>query len=281
MDKLLLVDGHNLLFQMFYGMPARIVNEGGKAIQGTLGFVGALLKMIRMTEPAYLAVLFDGEHENSRAELDAQYKANRADYSQVPEEENPFSQLADVYTALDFMGIRYAEAAALEADDIVASYTLRYGKELEIVIASWDSDFFQLINDHISILRYRGVKTLLCDRAYMQQKYGVTPEQYADFKALTGDPADNIKGADHIGPKTAALLLSAFHTLDYILANAGQIAKPSIRASVIRNTQRLKTNQRLIRLDGKAELPFHLDALAYQYDGIITNEVLSGIGLKQ
>lgn len=266
---------------MFYGMPARIINEDGKAIQGTLGFIGALLRIIRMIRPDYLAVLFDSERENSRMELDAQYKANRADYSQVPKEENPFSQLADIYAALDFMGIRHTEAAALEADDIIASYALTYGREIEVVIASWDSDFFQLIDEHVSILRYRGVKTLLCDRVFIQQKYGVTPGQYADFKALTGDAADNIKGADQIGPKNAARLLSAFRTLDNILANADQIAKPSIRASVMRNAQRLKTNQRLIRLDGKAGLPFPLNMLSYQYDGIKTNEVLAGIELKK
>lgn len=93
MNRLLIIDGSNLLFQMFFGMPARIVNEKGKPIQGTLGFVGALLKIIRKTEPAYVAAIFDGEHENIRSALDADYKANRVDYSAVPEEENPFSQL--------------------------------------------------------------------------------------------------------------------------------------------------------------------------------------------
>lgn len=63
MSKLLLIDGSNLLFQMFYGMPSRIVNADGKAIQGTLGFVGALLKIIAMTCPTHLAALFDGEQE--------------------------------------------------------------------------------------------------------------------------------------------------------------------------------------------------------------------------
>lgn len=91
MDKLLLVDGSNLLFQMFFGMPARIVGSEGKAIQGTLGFVGALLKIIRMVAPTHMLVIFDGEHENSRCELDADYKANRIDYGTVSEEENPFS----------------------------------------------------------------------------------------------------------------------------------------------------------------------------------------------
>lgn len=86
MNRFLIVDGSNLLFQMFFGMPARIVNKQGKAIHGTLGFVGALLKIIRRIEPTYMVVLFDGEHENARSELNVDYKANRVDYSQIPEE---------------------------------------------------------------------------------------------------------------------------------------------------------------------------------------------------
>ena len=79
MNRILIVDGHNLLFQMFYGMPARITNSLGKAIQGTLGFVGALLKMIRAVQPTHVFVAFDGECENARTEIDSDYKANRPD----------------------------------------------------------------------------------------------------------------------------------------------------------------------------------------------------------
>ena len=107
MEKLLIIDGSNLLFQMFFGMPARIVNNQGKAIQGTLGFVGAMLKIIRKVEPSHMFVVFDGEHENERCDLDSEYKANRIDYSTVGEEENPFSQLQDVYNALDYLGIKH------------------------------------------------------------------------------------------------------------------------------------------------------------------------------
>ena len=81
MKRLLLIDGSNLLFQMFYGMPSRIVNDRGKAIHGTLGFVGALLKIIRKVNPDYLFVIFDGEHENSRTAVDLNYKAQRTDYA--------------------------------------------------------------------------------------------------------------------------------------------------------------------------------------------------------
>ena len=196
MKRLLIIDGSNLLFQMFFGMPARIINEKGKAIQGTLGFIGALLKIIRKTNPTHIAVLFDGEHENERTALNADYKANRIDYSQTPEEETPFSQLPDVYTALDYLKIKYTETATCETDDLIAGYALTYGQDTEIIISSFDSDFFQLITDKVSVLRYRGDNSILCDADYIRNKYNIAPSQYADFKSLTGDTSDNIKGAE-------------------------------------------------------------------------------------
>ncbi|MBD5474547.1 MAG: 5'-3' exonuclease [Lachnospiraceae bacterium] len=280
MNRLLIVDGHNLLFQMFYGMPARIVNDQGKAIQGTLGFVGALLKIIRKVEPTHITVLFDGEHENDRSSLNPDYKGNRIDYSEIAEEDNPFSQLNDVYAALDFIGIKHAETTFCEADDLIAGYALTYGKESEIIISSFDSDFFQLITDQVSVLRYRGKDTVICTPEYIKEKYGITPTQYADFKSLTGDTADNIKGADKVGLKTAASLLHEFGTLDNILVNAENIKKLSVKESIIRNTERLKTNYKIIKLGNIASLPFSLDELVYTYSGITTIDILKGIGLK-
>ena len=280
MNRFLIVDGSNLLFQMFFGMPARIVNDQGKPIQGTLGFVGALLKIIRKTEPTHIAVLFDGEHENDRSALDHDYKANRVDYSETPEAETPFSQLPDIYAALDFLGIKHIETVTCETDDWIASYALNYGQDNEIVISSFDSDFFQLITDKVSVLRYRGDNTIMCTPEYINEKFGITPLQYADFKSLTGDASDNIKGADKVGPKTAAWLLNEFGSLENILINADGIKKPSIKESIIRNSDKLRINYKMIRLDNSAPLPFAMSELAYNFTGTTTNEVLKGAGLK-
>ena len=145
MEKLLLIDGSNLLFQMFFGMPARIVNHRGKPIQGTLGFVGALLKIIRMIQPSHVAVLFDGECGSPRRELDEAYKANRPDWEE--ETVTPFDQLPDIYDALDALGIAHRETESCEADDWIAGYALTW--EGETVISSFDSDFFQLISHRV------------------------------------------------------------------------------------------------------------------------------------
>ena len=279
MDTLLIVDGSNLLFQMFYGMPARIPGNNGKSIHGTLGFVGALLKIIRMTGPTHAAVLFDGESANPRTDIDEAYKANRPDYSALPEEETPFSQLPDIYKALDLLRIPHKETTHCETDDWIAAYALRCPAENRMVIASFDSDFFQLIRDNIQILRYRGKNTQIWDRAYLTEKLGVQPEQYAGFKSLTGDAADNIRGVPQVGPKTAAALMRQFGDLEALLGNIDAIAKPSIRSAVAAHIDRIRTNYQLIRLEDRVPLPFSMDQLAYQDAGLTTSQVLTGIGL--
>lgn len=279
MEKILIVDGSNLLFQMFFGMPSRIYGRDGRAIHGTLGFVGALLKIIRRVSPTRVLAIFDGEHKNSRCELDPAYKANRPDYGAMSEAENPFSQLPDIYTALDFLGICHAETEDCEADDTITGYVLALRGEMDVVISSFDSDFFQLIGEHVTVLRYRGDRTVLCDPAYIVEKFGISPEQYADFKSLVGDTADNIKGADMVGPKTAAQLLNAFGTLEGVIGNAERIARPSVRNSILANAERLRRNYRLIKLCGCESLPFAKDALAFHGAGLTTTQVLKGIGL--
>lgn len=280
MDKLLIVDGSNLLFQMFYGMPARIVNHQGKAIQGTLGFVGALLKIIRMVRPSHIFVAFDGECANPRRELDGDYKANRPDFAEMPEEDTPFSQLTDIYASLDVLGICHRETDTCEADDWIAGYARRYGEEMDVVIASQDSDFFQLITQRVHVLRYRGEKTVICDPAYIREKLGIEPGQYAAYKSLTGDTADNIRGADKIGPKTAAALMNQFDDLEHLLAGTETISKPSVRESVQANAARIRNNYELIRLDGTQEPPFELPQLLWKDPKMTTTEVLKNIGLK-
>ena len=280
MDKLLVVDGSNLLFQMFYGMPARIVGKHGKPIHGTLGFVGALIKVIKKIQPTHAVVLFDGESQNERKKIDEEYKANRPDYSLLPEEETPFCQLPDIYAALDYLKIKHTETTDCETDDLVAGYARVYGKKTEVTVLSFDSDFFQLIGEQVRVLRYRGEQSVLCDSAYVKNRYGVAPAQYADWKALVGDTADNIQGVRGIGPKTAASLLLEFGDLDELLKNTERIAKKAAREAILSSLDRIEKNRALIALNGCACLPFSLEELTYSYAGERTGEVLTAIEIK-
>ncbi len=278
-NKILLIDGHNLLFQMFFGMPARIKGKNGNAVQGTLGFTAAVLKMIKTLNPTHVLVVFDGEHHNARCDINQDYKANRPDYNTLSQEENPFSQLNDVYNALDYLKIARFECTTCECDDLIAGYANALGAENQVIICSYDSDFFQLISDNVKIFRYRGDSSTVCDKQYLKQKFDILPCQYADFKSLTGDNADNVKGADKIGQKTASKLINEYFTLENLLQKTSEVKRDCIRKSLIENTNRLKDNYKIIKLDGCTNLPFTLESLTFEKPTVNATQVLKGINL--
>lgn len=280
MDKILIVDGHNLLFQMFYGMPNVIIGKNNKKIQGTLGFIGALLKIINLISPTHVLVLFDSENREIRNDIYSEYKATRMDFTNMIEEETPFSQLDDIYKALDFLNIKYMEVVKYEVDDVIASYCLKLGCSNEIVISSFDSDFFQLINKNISILRYRGSNTIICDERYVVSKFGVTPDKYALFKSLTGDKADNIKGICRIGVKTASKLVNEYENIETLISNINNIEREVIRNELKSSVEQLKRNYKLIKLNDIAPIPFEKEQLIYENKQIKTNDVLTKIGVR-
>jgi len=209
-NTILLVDGHNLLFKAFYGIPARI-SAKGIPIHGIIGFIGILKKIITQIQPTHLLVVFDSEDNLSRKQDFKDYKANRKSFQDLPADKNPFSQLAGIKTALSHLLLVYVEPPGYEADDIIASYACQFNSN--IIIASSDSDFFQLIDNRIKVYRYHGKKSILFDMDMVLKKYGVQPMQFLDFKSLIGDAADNICGIRGVGPKTAVKIINGERAL--------------------------------------------------------------------
>ena len=278
MNRLLVIDGHNLLFQMFFGMPTRISGAQGQAIQGVVGFVGALNRMLDTYHPTHLVVMFDGEKENPRKDILEDYKANRPDWSELPDDENPFTQLPYIYEALDYMGVKHSETTVCETDDVIAAYAVKYGDESEVMIASFDSDYFQLINNNVRVIRYRGACSVVCDESYIEEKYGITPSRYLDYKCLVGDTSDNIKGVKGVGPKTAAKLINAFGGLDGIRSRVSEIENAKIRTAICESEEIIERNLALIRLSGVADIPFSLDEAKFINPRLRTMDVIRGIG---
>ena len=278
MDRLLIIDGHNLLFQMFFGMPSRIIGAKGQAIQGVIGFVGALNRLADMYRPSHLIVMFDGETSNPRKAILEDYKANRPDWSEVDDDENPFTQLPMIFEALDYMGIKYSETTACETDDVIAAYALKYGGEAELIISSFDSDYFQLINENVSVVRYRGQCTVLCDEDYIMAKYGIPAEKYLEYKCLVGDTSDNIKGVKGVGPKTAAKLLTAFDSIEGLMQHLDEIPSEKLRTALSESQEIIERNMALIKLSEGADMPFELDEVRFENPRLRTMDVIRGIG---
>lgn len=160
MKKIIIIDGHNLLFRMFYGIPASIKNERGKEIKGVIGFIGNIKKIIETFTPYSILVIFDSEtSKTNNLKLDENYKANRKTYEKIPENENPFSQLPLIKKALDFLNIFYEEVIENEADDYITSIITQH-KNYEFTIVSTDTDFFQLIDKHTTLFIPRGKRVI-------------------------------------------------------------------------------------------------------------------------
>ena len=204
METTLLIDGNNLLFQMFYGMPSPIYNRSGRSIHGTIGFISFLIKEILLMEATEALVVFDSDSDEGRKELLPQYKENR-NYGK--EEELPFSQEDDIRKALDHMGVHYIYSKGTEADDTIAYIARKEEKKgKRVVISSFDSDFFQCISENISVLRYRGKNSVMWDKMHFLSFFGFSPSHYPLYKALLGDASDNIPGVSGYGKKRAAIM---------------------------------------------------------------------------
>lgn len=247
MEKLVLIDGHNMLFRLFFGMQWSMQHEDGRDVKCAVGFASSINKLVKEFETNKLLVLFDSiTSTGSRLEIYPEYKQNRVDYSQVEPEDNPFNQLADVYKTLDLLDIGYIEAHGYEADDYIATICKKYKDQYEIVIVSTDSDFNQLISEHISIFKPRGQKSMMLTPEVIKEQLNVTPDQIIEYKSLIGDTADNIPGIKGIGPKRAAEILS-YGTLDQIISGSTDIPEKYLN-KIIEHKDILIRNKLLIQM---------------------------------
>ncbi|OHV63663.1 5'-3' exonuclease H3TH domain-containing protein [Pseudofrankia sp. BMG5.36] len=222
---LLLVDGHNLLFRACFGTPAQIYSRDSARRDITTQFM--FFALLRKAVTAELGswpevfVVFDGEHgAASRQATDPGYKANRPSDDQA---RRPLGALADIKTGLDLFAVTWLELADAEADDIIATLTHTARLTRDVLILSTDQDYYQLLAEpagqggSVRILNTaRRPGTRLVGPADVLARYGVTPAQFPDLRALAGDPADNIPGIRGVGTKTAAALLADGLTLDHL-----------------------------------------------------------------
>lgn len=243
MKNIVLIDGHNLLFRMFYGIPSPIKNSKGKDIRGLIGFIGSLKKIVEKFKPYSLYVIFDSEtSKNSNLAIDKEYKSNRIDYNNIPEEENPFSVLPLIKKALEYLKIAFLEVDNNETDDLIASIVSKHIEEYQYIIVSTDTDFLQLISNNVFLYVPRGKKSILYNEEEVINKYHIPPKEYVTFKSLVGDKSDNIKG---IGNITASKILE-YHSIEEFIENNTNSKLSNI---LITNKELIIKNQKLIELN--------------------------------
>jgi DNA polymerase-1 len=267
--RVLLIDGHSMAYRAFFALPAEnFTTAQGQHTNAIYGFATMLLSLLSSEKPTHVAVAFDVSRKTFRSEIFPEYKANRA---KTPDEfRSQMSYLHDLVTAF---GITSFEVEGFEADDIIATIAKQAEREnAEVFICTGDRDSFQLVNEKTTVLYpKRGVSDLVrMTPDAVQEKYGMSPEQYPDFAALRGDPSDNLPSVPGVGEKTAAKWIVEYGSLHELIANidklggkVGQSLRDSIN-DVIRNRE-------LTQLLANVPLELSIDALAW--NGVDENDV--------
>ncbi|MCD8325412.1 MAG: DNA polymerase I, partial [Lachnospiraceae bacterium] len=257
MGKLVLIDGMSILHRAFYGVPL-LTNGEGLHTNGVYGFLNIMFKILEEEQPDYLAVAFDVKAPTFRHQLYKEYKGTR---KEMPSELS--EQIPVMKEMLSAMGIEMCEQPGLEADDILGTLANAAERDAhQVALVSGDRDLLQIASDSIRILIPKTKKGHTEVETYyakdVEAAYGVTPKVFIDLKALMGDTSDNIPGVPKVGQVTATQLLQQFGTMDNLYAHVDEVAKKSVRESLIANRDLADLSRVLatIKTDGDIRLDY-------------------------
>ena len=261
MEKVVLVDGNNLLFRSYYATlyTGNIMrNRDGFPTNGLYGFVNMINKIVAEENPKYMAVAFD-IGKTFRHEKYKDYKGGRLE---TPEDlKVQFPVAKRILTA---MGIKYLECEGYEADDIIGTISLWCDKDprYEAFIVSSDKDLLQLISDETKVKLLKPKDYIMMDKATFIQTYGFEPIKMIDLKALMGDASDNIPGVRGIGEKTAIKLLNQYGSLDGVYENIDNI-KGANHDKLVNGKEDAYYSKELVTIYRTVPLDVSLDDLIY------------------
>ncbi|GHF50868.1 DNA polymerase [Amycolatopsis bartoniae] len=242
----MLIDGHSMAYRAFFALPAEnFKTKTGQVTNAVFGFTSMLINLLRDEQPTHLAVAFDVSRQTFRSETYAEYKAGR---SATPDDFK--GQVDLVKEVLGVLGIPVLAKEGFEADDIIATLTTQaVGENFDVLICTGDRDALQLVSEFVTVLYPRkGVSDLVrYDPAGVNDKYGLTPEQYPDFAALRGDPSDNLPGIPGVGEKTATKWIQQFGSLGTLIDRVDEV-KGKVGDALRAHLDSVMLNRRLTEL---------------------------------
>ena len=240
-----LFDTYSLLFRAFYALPP--MNTSSKVPTSALyGLCSVVLKVLREQRSRALAFAVDAPRRTFRHDRCAGYKAQRE--TAPPALRSQIERLPELLEAFEAPVFC---APGFEADDVIASLAprLREGGE-PVLIVSGDRDLLQLVADdvHVWFVGARGRDATLFDVRAVLDRFGVPPERLPSWTALVGDPSDNLRGAEGVGPRIATRLIAEHGSVGALLAHADVVSPLKIRESLKASAERLLLNEELVRL---------------------------------
>jgi DNA polymerase I len=260
MTRLLLLDGNGLIYRGYFALiQTPLTTSRGELVNAVFGFSNIVLRAIQDVRPDAVAIAFDLGRPTFRHERFAEYKATR---QRMPDElRDQFPKVRQVVAALN---IPVYELEGFEADDVIATLVGQAeAAELETTIVTGDLDMLQLVTGRTRLmvsLRGGVANTVVYDLARIDERWGLRPDQMLDYKALKGDPTDNIPGVPGVGEKTAAKLVGTFGTLDAMYERIDEVQPEKLRAPLVAAREQVLESRELMRL--VRDVPVALDVEA-------------------
>ena len=255
-QDLFLIDASVYVFRAYFSISPELEDNDGNPTNAVYGFTGFLLSLLEQLQPTHMAMAFDESLETSfRNDIYPDYKANRE-----PAPLELKRQFAHCRSIAEALGVDCFSDDQYEADDIIGTLAHRHRQRgLTPHILSSDKDLAQLIQGKETLWDYSRQQRL--DSDGIEKKFGVRPDQIADFLALTGDSVDNIPGVPGVGPKSASVLLKHFGSLDQVLERSEEIAFLSVRGArslakkIADNSDAARLSRRLTGIELEVPLP--------------------------
>jgi DNA polymerase-1 len=252
--SLFIIDGSNNVYRSYYAI-RNLTNSAGFSTNAVYGFVTTLRKLVKDHDPECLAVAFDEGRETARTTQFADYKKDRK-----PMPDDLVVQIPLVYEVLDGLRIPVIRSVEWEADDFIGSLACSArDRGYDVVIATSDKDFFQLVGDGIRL--YHTGRETMYDAKGVEEAFGLPPEKVVDVMAIWGDAIDNIPGVPGIGEKGAKTLIQQFGSLDGVYENLDQIKKAAQRKALEDNRDKAYLSKELARIKCDLDLAIDFETL--------------------
>jgi len=272
---LALIDGNSIAYRAFYALPEDLATKSGQVTNAVFGFTRMLIRLLKDFHPDGIAVAWDVSRQTFRTETYPEYKAQR---EKAPDHFR--SQLPLIDEVLDSLQITQLRMEGYEADDLIATLTKNaVDGGWEVLIVTGDRDAFQLVGGPVRVVyTRRGISDIvIADEAFVEERYGIRPDQYVEYAALRGDISDNLPGVPGVGEKTASRLVADHGGLDAIYtAIADQT--PKLRESLAAHRDQVFLNKDLMTLVDDLDIGVEIEDLhAREWDRSVVKDLFDSL----
>ena len=260
--KLIIIDGNAIVHRAFYALPV-LTNKKKEVVNALYGFISFFLKTIKEHNPDFIAAAFDLAGPTFRHKKYKEYKAKRI---KAPDE--LYSQIPKIKEFLASANVPVFEKQGYEADDIIGAIAKKAPSSIDVIIMTGDLDALQLVSKNIKVFSLRkGIKEgVLYDKEKVQERYdGLSPRNMVDFRALKGDPSDNIPGALGIGEKTAIKIIRHFSNIENLYSALESkkplpsFLSPGMVIKIKQSKKNVFLSKNLSEIDCKTSVDFNLE----------------------